>query len=149
MAGDHIINKTVATDDPFINSLVSKTSAAPYDQAIFLSQKIINDAFANMWALADPTSPIRSIDIKTRDGQSITAQLKAPTVIVNVVDYSYMLYFQWNFASGAMTLYTTDNPNDPTTITFDVSNWTVAFGTSLSMHSCRLHLKTVLISHKI
>jgi len=118
--------------DPFIDSLTNKASPVPYDQAIFLSQKTINDAFYNMWLLADPTSPVRSINIKTRDGETLQGALNAPTVIVNVVDFSYMLYFQWNFKSGQMSLFTTDNPNDPTMKTFDVTNWIVAFGTSLS-----------------
>lgn len=137
MAHDRISDKTAATDDPFINSLISKCSPAPYDQVIFLSQKTINDAFANMWALADPTSPIRSIDITTRDQETIKGKLKPPTVIINVVDADTMIYFQWNFESGSMTLFTTDNPNDPTTKTFDVSNWTVAFSTKLSKHFSR------------
>ncbi|RSL48510.1 hypothetical protein CEP54_012868 [Fusarium duplospermum] len=52
--------------------------------------------------------------------------------MVNVVDYTYMLYFQWNFKSGTMTLFTTDNPNDPTTKTFDLTKRVVAFGTALT-----------------
>lgn len=119
----------------FLDSLTNKTSPEPYDQVIFLSQATINAAFHSMWLLADDTSPIRSLDIKTRDGEEISGKLNAPTVIVNVVDFSYMLYFQWNFKSGTMKLYTTDNPNNPTMKTFDVSNWIVAFGTKL----CKLH----------
>jgi hypothetical protein len=130
------------TADPFIDSLTNKTSPVPYDQVIVLSQKIINDSFYNMWVLADDTSPIRSINLKTRDGQTLTGKLKAPTIIVNVVDYTYMLYFQWNFNSGSMTLYTTDNPNDPTTKTFDLTNWVVAFGTTMSTTPAKSHPDT-------
>ncbi|KAI5461886.1 hypothetical protein BGZ63DRAFT_356267 [Mariannaea sp. PMI_226] len=119
-------------NDPFIQSLVGKTTPTPYNQAVILSQKTINSAFSNMWLLADPTSPIRSIAISTRDGEKLQGELLAPTVIVNVVDFTYMLYFQWNFKSGSMTLYTTDDPNNPTTKTFDLTQWTVAFGTSLT-----------------
>jgi len=125
--------------DPFITSLNSKCSPSPYDQALFLSQKIVNDGFNNMWLLADPTSPMRSVSIKTRDGSNITGILNAPTVIVNVVDFTAMLYFQWNFKSGSMTLYTTDDPNNPSTVTFKVDNWTVAFTTSLSIHLSYLY----------
>lgn len=118
--------------DPFVQSLVNKTSPIPYNQAVILSQKTINMAFSNMWILADPTSPIRTINIQTRDGEKLQGDLLAPTVIVNVVDFTHMLYFQWNFKSGSMTLYTSDDPNDPTTKTFDLSEWVVAFGTALS-----------------
>lgn len=120
--------------DAFIQSLVNKTSPKPYNQAVILSQKTINAAFANMWALADPTSPMRSINLQTRDGEKLQGELLAPTIIVNVVDFTYMLYFQWNFKSGTMTLFTTDNPSDPTTKTFDLTKWVVAFGTALSTY---------------
>ncbi|EEU35081.1 uncharacterized protein NECHADRAFT_82426 [Fusarium vanettenii 77-13-4] len=121
--------------DPFIQSLVNKTSPKPYNQTVILSQKTINAAFANMWALADPTSPMRNITLQTRDGEKLQGELLAPTIIVNVVDFTYMLYFQWNFKSGTMTLFTTDNPNDPTTKTFDLTKWVVAFGTALTHDS--------------
>ncbi|GIK05329.1 hypothetical protein Aspvir_009436 [Aspergillus viridinutans] len=85
-----------------------------------------------MWAIADPSSSIRRIQIKTRSGEAILGQLKAPTVIVNVTDFNSMLYFQWNFSSGTMNLYTTEDPNNPDMKTFDLSGWTVAFRTSLS-----------------
>ncbi|KAJ6111870.1 hypothetical protein N7523_007931 [Penicillium sp. IBT 18751x] len=122
----------MADPDPFVNSLVNKTAPDPYQQAIFLSQKTINRAFLNMWELADPSSPIRSLNVRDRAGNRVTATLKAPTVLINVADNNaFMAYLQWNFDQGQMTLYTSDDPNDPATKTFDVANWVYAFGSGI------------------
>lgn len=118
--------------DPFVNSLVNKVAPDPYQQAIFLSQKTINQAFRNMWELADPASPIRYVKVQDRAGNTLTASLKPPTVLINVADNNnFMAYLQWNFDQGQMKLFTSANPSDPTIKTFDVSNWVYAFGSDI------------------
>ena len=119
-----------ASETPFMNSLINKANPSPYDQAIFLSEKTMNEGFANMWVFAEPNSPIRYCNIEARDGQYLRATLKAPTVIINVINNAPTLYFQWNFDKGVMGLY--QHITDPNPTEIDVTNWIVAFATTLS-----------------
>jgi hypothetical protein len=122
----------MAGPGPFVNSLVNKAAPDPYQQTIFLSQNTINHAFRNMWQLADPSSPIRSVNVRDRAGNTLTATLNPPTVLINVADNSgFMAYMQWNFDQGQIKLFTSANPSDPTMKTFDVSNWVYAFGSNI------------------
>lgn len=99
--------------DAFNQSLVYKTNPDPWHQLVILSQSMINDAYWNMWAISDASSPIHKIAMKDRAGDTLTAKLEAPEVLVNVLNLSPQLWYILKFASGTMDLYTTDDPNNP------------------------------------
>jgi len=113
--------------DPFTNSLVYKTSPIPWHQLLVLSQSLIDDAFWNMWAISDPTSPIKTFNMTVRGGGSMAGQLDAPQISLNVTSLIPQLYYLLKFQSGTLTLYTSDDPNDPTEKEWDVSGWVLAF----------------------
>jgi hypothetical protein len=84
---------------------------------------MINDAFWNMWSIADGNSPLLSLDITVDDVGSLTGDLDAPVVSLNVTSSDPQLYFLVTFTSGTLTLDTSSTPNK----TWDVSGWIFSF----------------------
>lgn len=126
----------------FENSLIDKSSPEPWNQLIALSRETINEGLKDLYEVTkakDPMStPVCHIDLKSRTSDAhLIANLNPSQVIPNV-DYSGpaddpekvpMLYFQWNFESGTLTL-PADYVGTDTKI-FDVRGWKVAFGTQV------------------
>ena len=57
----------------------------------------------------------------------MAGQLDAPQISLNVTSLIPQLYYLLKFQSGTLTLYTSDDPNDPTEKEWDVSGWVLAF----------------------
>jgi hypothetical protein len=119
----------------FDDSLILQTSPGPWSQIILLSQDTINRAFKNIYDVAKAkdrmSTPLCHIDLNSLGG-TLHADLDASEVLVNVVDFNCMLYFQWKIRSGTMALRISDDPDDQTFKTFNIDRWTMAFRTSLS-----------------
>ncbi|KAI1322557.1 hypothetical protein F5Y16DRAFT_37564 [Xylariaceae sp. FL0255] len=120
-------------DATFTKSLVQKTDISPYNQAIFLSQNMINQAFVNMWNLApatDPAAPLRRFKKTYRSGD-IDIELDPPTVKL-MTTQDPQLYFMMNMKKGSIKVYTSTDPNDNTMETFDVTGWKYAFAVKVA-----------------
>jgi hypothetical protein len=118
--------------DTFTSSLVGKTNPSPYNQAIILSQIMIDNAFYNMWLLADDDSPLRKFKKKLKGSdESIDVKLAAPTIQLQVTTIDPQLYFMLNIKSGSVTLYASDDDDDDTTDTWDTTDWVVAFSVKI------------------
>lgn len=121
-------------DDAFSTSYVYKTNPNPYHELVVQSQKMINDALYNMWAVADSGSPLLSLSLEVKNVGSIDASLNEPTVRLNVTTSSPQLYFFVTFSSGTLKLYTADDPTtDPSTKTWDITGWKFAFPVTIGM----------------
>ncbi|KAK0657829.1 hypothetical protein B0T16DRAFT_69071 [Cercophora newfieldiana] len=122
----------------FEKSLIELTSPDPWNQIVVLSCKTINEGFSRLYDAAkakDPMStPLCHIDLKPRTiTATMVANLKPSQVIANVVekagDKVPMLYFQWNFESGTMSVpleYEEEGTKD-----YDLQGWRVAFATKI------------------
>ncbi|KAI1177489.1 hypothetical protein F4777DRAFT_207732 [Nemania sp. FL0916] len=120
--------------DPLAESLIRKTDPGPYGQAIFLSQKMINEAFDDMWYFTpeDDPPPLREYKEDFFSG-SVDMQLNAPTVKLMVTTkQDPQLYFMLNIKSGKITIYTGKSPKDPKPKDFDVAGWTFGFAVKIA-----------------
>jgi hypothetical protein len=115
----------------FNSSFVNKTNPSPYGQIIVLSQGMINRAFKQMWKLADDDSPLKTFTKNLRDG-SMDVKLKAPSVHIHVTTPDPLLYFLMSMKSGSLTLYTSEDADDNTTKTWDVTDWIFAFSVTIA-----------------
>ncbi|KAL1967188.1 hypothetical protein VTN77DRAFT_3479 [Rasamsonia byssochlamydoides] len=115
----------------FTSSFVNKTNPDPYQQIIVLSQAMINDAFKNMWLIADDDSPIRHFKRKTRSG-SIDVTLGQPRVQLQVTTVDPQLYFMLSMTSGSLHLYVSDDPEDDSTKDWEIDNWVFAFSVKIA-----------------
>lgn len=100
--------------DPYQESLVSKGVVSPYDQAVFFSQKSINAALENLWAIADEKlSPLRRFKhTAIKPAENIEAVLNPPTFSIKTNGEKHTFYIQWNFQSGAMNASQNENDTD-------------------------------------
>ncbi|KDQ53520.1 hypothetical protein JAAARDRAFT_183032 [Jaapia argillacea MUCL 33604] len=103
----------------FTDSLVHNTDPNPYNQLIVQSQKMINDAFYNMWAIADTGSPLLSLDVTVSDVGELKGDLDAPSASLHVTSSTPQLYFFVTFTSGTLTLDTNKS--------WDVTGWKFSF----------------------
>ncbi|RHZ62474.1 uncharacterized protein CDV56_108562 [Aspergillus thermomutatus] len=102
------------------DNYVETTSPAPYAQAIFLSQKMINNSFSLMWQLAQ-TEPDDPDDPN-----------KTPLKYLQVTTKDPMLYFRLRMTDGEVRLYLTDDPKDDSQINWDINNWVFAFSVTIA-----------------
>ena len=113
--------------DPFTISQTRRTNPDPYDQIFVLSQKTINEALDNMWAIAPDDSPLLSFHFSPpHSAASLDCTLGAPVVKLQVTNQQNpQLYYYLNMQSGALKLYISDASDDLKT--FDVTDWSIAF----------------------
>ncbi|KAK3373916.1 hypothetical protein B0T24DRAFT_679302 [Lasiosphaeria ovina] len=117
----------------FTYSQVYKTNPNPYDQIIVLSQKTINDELFNMWAVAPDDSPLLSYTLNLRDGQSLSSQLDAPVISLQVNNQeSVQLYYYLKMLSGTLKLYVSNDPADMDMKEFDTTDWSIAIPVKIS-----------------
>lgn len=121
----------------FTYSFVNKTNPSPYHQILALSQNMINNAFENMWLIADEDSLLHSFDVKNRSGEYLKGKIKAPKVTLHVTSLDVQLHYLLQFDSGSLLLYVSDDPNDNTQKSWDVTGWIFAFPISIGMCSLR------------
>jgi len=112
------------SDNTFTQSLFNNTDPTPYRQLIVLSEKMINDGFYNMWAIADDGSPLLSVDIDVTNVGSLSGDLDAPSLSLHVTSVDPQLYFIVTFTNGTLTL-------DATTKSWDVTGWIFSFPVNL------------------
>lgn len=116
----------------FTNSLINGTNPNPYEQILVLSQKMINDAFYNMWVIADDDTPLHRFETSTRGGDTIDVEeLGAPSVQLQVTTVDPQLYFLLPLTSGSMKLYTSSDPTDDTHVDIDIEDWVCAFSVKI------------------
>jgi hypothetical protein len=115
----------------FTNSFINGTNPTPYEQILVLSQKMINDAFNNMWVIADDDSPLHHFKTSTRGGDKIDTDLGPPSVQLQVTTVDPQLYFLLPLTSGSMTHYLSNDPDDDTHVDIDIENWVCAFSVKI------------------
>ena len=132
----------------YISSLIEKTNPEPYEQIIVLCQKMINEAFNNMWMLADDDSPLSHFKYSNRAGEYINTDLGPPKVQLVVTTEDPQLYYLLAMRKGSLKIYTTDNPDDPADIEWAIDGWVFAFSVKIGKPSCRLagdfHVSAIL-----
>lgn len=113
-------------------SLINQTDPSPYAQVIVLAQSMINDAFQNMWILADDDSPMKHFKKASRGGDSLDVYLGAPNVSLQVTTRDPELYYYLVMNSGKVKLYLSDDPDDDSNVEWPVNNWVFAFSVKIS-----------------
>lgn len=117
------------------DNFIDKTNPNPYAQAIFLSQKIINNGFSAMWDAAqregDEDNPLKYFSYTVRGGDFLKFKVGRPTVSLQVTTEDPMLYFQLRMTEGEVLLYLTDDPDDDSKINWDIKNWIFAFSVTI------------------
>ena len=85
-------------------------------------------AFAMMYKLSDLDSPIRHITVSPRGLGTLDADLLAPQVqlIVDGTDFSSLKYYM-KLKSGTLQTYVSEDSNDDTMATYDVTGWVFVF----------------------
>lgn len=116
---------------PFLQSQVNKTNPDPYQQIVVLSQATINDTLYNMWLLAPDDSPLLAFKEKIRGAGSIDTKLAAPKISLQVTTADPQLYYLLEFESGTLELYVSNDDDDDTKKSFDVSGWVFAFAVKI------------------
>ncbi|EIT81230.1 hypothetical protein AO1008_02874 [Aspergillus oryzae 100-8] len=118
------------------DNFIDKTNPNPYAQAIFLSQKIINNGFSAMWDAAqredDEDNPLKYFSYTVRGGDFLKFKVGRPTVSLQVTTEDPMLYFQLRMTEGEVLLYLTDDPDDDSKINWDIKNWIFAFSVTIA-----------------
>ena len=115
----------------YISSLIEKTNPEPYEQIIVLCQKMINEAFNNMWMLADDDSPLSHFKYKNRAGEYIDTDLGPPKVQLVVTTDDPQLYYLLAMSQGSLKIYTTDDADDPADIEWTIDGWIFAFSVKI------------------
>lgn len=127
----------MATTD---NSYVNKLNPAPYSQAVFLTQKVINNSFSLMWQLAQTEpdgldyskkNPLKWFDHHNRSGEFLKFQVGKPTVSLQITTKDPMLYVRLHMVEGEVFLYLTNDPEDNSSIKWEFKNWTFAFSVKI------------------
>ncbi|KAL5592277.1 hypothetical protein FOBRF1_013303 [Fusarium oxysporum] len=115
-------------------SYISSTDPNPFHQLIVLSQKTINDAFKNMWSLAqlDDESPLTHFKEKLRSGDYLDTDIGIPSVQLQVTTKDPMLYFMLRMTSGTLFLYLTEDPDNDSHIEWPINDWVFAFSVTLA-----------------
>lgn len=126
----------------FAHSQVYETSPNPYDQIIVLSQKMINNALDSMYFHATHDSSLANLTLDLPVG-NIHAKLEAPRISLQVA--SQKIYYYIKFESGTMNLRVSESPVDSTTKAFDISDWELAFATTISKYSPGLSRPSCLL----
>ncbi|PVF91370.1 hypothetical protein CPB86DRAFT_770749 [Serendipita vermifera] len=96
------------------------TNPTPYHQLIVQSQRMINDAFWNMWAIADQNSPLHSLEVNVDNVGGLKGKLDAPVLSLKVTSSVPNLYFLVTFKSGELKLNTSDK-------TWTTNAWVFSF----------------------
>ncbi|KAK6538428.1 hypothetical protein TWF694_010013 [Orbilia ellipsospora] len=113
------------------SSQINDTDPSPYDQAFFVTQGTINEAFANMWALADDDSPMVHFSYELRDGQNIDGELNTPSISLNYFAQDVTrVEYHLKFRSGTMNLFISDNFKDKTMKPYDLTGWDIVLPVS-------------------
>ncbi|KAH8586883.1 hypothetical protein B0O99DRAFT_748021 [Bisporella sp. PMI_857] len=117
----------------FEYSFVYKTDPNPYHLLLVQSQLMINQAFHNMWAIADDDSPIHKFDVKVDGVGNAKGDLDAPAVELHVTSAKPQLYFKLLLISGTLTLYTNEDiSKDASTKTWDMAGWIFTFPVNIA-----------------
>ena len=119
--------------DTYIASLVGRTNPEPYKQIIVLCQKMINNAFNNMWLLADDDSPLSHFEYKNRSSEYMKTDLGAPEIQLQVTTEDPQLYYLLKMSSGSLKIFTSDDPNDPSAIDWTIKDWIFAFSVKIGL----------------
>ncbi|KAI1175629.1 hypothetical protein F4777DRAFT_319164 [Nemania sp. FL0916] len=120
--------------DAFTKSLYNKTDPSPYNQAIFLSQDMINKAFQSMWELtpSSPPAPMRNFTRRNLTGK-VDIQLDAPTVKLMVTTRGDpQLLFMMNMNGGTIKLFSGEDFDNIKEDTFPVAGWKFAFAVKIN-----------------
>lgn len=112
-------------------SLVAKTNPDPYDQIIVLCQKMINEAFRNMWCLASDESPLSHFEYVDRMDQYIKTSLGAPRVELQVTNADPQLYYCMTMTNGSLKIFTTNDSKKDDHIEWQIQNWVFAFSVQI------------------
>ncbi|OJD34159.1 uncharacterized protein BKCO1_25000113 [Diplodia corticola] len=103
------------------SSFFDNTNPEPFDQIVVQSQKMVNNALWNMWALSDDDSPVRGVDVAVPGFGRISGSLSAPSVTLHVESTSPTLYFLVPFSSGTLQL------GPDSSHSWKVDGWVFAF----------------------
>ena len=120
--------------DAYKSSLIGKTNPEPYEQIIVVCQKMINDAFTNMWSvsqLIDPNSSLVHFKQSFRSGDKIEVDLGPPEVQLQIVPQDPQLYYLLKMENGSLFLYTTEDANNNAHIEWSIKNWVFAFSVKI------------------
>lgn len=124
-------------------SLIEKTNPEPYEQIIVLCQKMINEAFHNMWILADDDSPLTHFKYQTRSGEYIKTDLGPPKVQLQVTTQDPQLYYLLAMNKGSLKIYTTDDPDNPADIEWLIKDWVFAFSVKIGTAHAVIVLRVI------
>lgn len=119
---------------------------APYSQAVFLTQKIINNSFSLLWQLAqaEPAgdqknpnkNPLKHFEYRNRAREFLEFDVGKPTVSLQVTTKDPMLYFKLRMTRGNVFLYLTNDPEDDSSIDWVIDNWVFAFSVKIGKTIC-------------
>lgn len=117
--------------DAYEKSLVEKTNPEPYDQIIVLSQKVVNEAFHNMWILAPDKSPLTYFKYEDRARQYIKTDLGAPRVELQVTRADPQLYYRMAMTKGSLKIFKTTDPDNDDHVEWQIQDWSFAFSVQI------------------
>ena len=138
---------------------VDKTNPAPYHQAIFLSQKSINNGFSAMWEAAqdipndpdnpDPNqNPLKYFSVPSRTQEYFRFNTGKPEVRLQVTTGGDpMLYFRLRTDNGGLWVFTTEDPNDDTHIDWDIAGFVFAF--SVRIGKVIYRFLSFIVAHQV
>lgn len=109
---------------------VELTDPTPYHQLIIQSQKMINDAFFNMWTIADADSALHKLNINVDKVGTLEGDLDPPVISLNVTSSDPQLYFLVTFTSDTTGQLTLDT-STTTTKSWDVKGWVFSFSVNI------------------
>jgi len=118
------------SDSDFVHSFVELTDPTPYHQLIIQSQKMINDAFFNMWTIADADSALHKLNINIDKVGTLEGDLDPPVISLNVTSSDPQLYFLVTFTSDTTGQLTLDT-STTTTKSWDVKGWVFSFSVNI------------------
>ena len=117
--------------DSYVESLIAKTNPDPYDQIIVLCQKMINEAFHNMWSLAPDKSHLPHFEYVDRASQYIRTSLGAPSVKLQVTKADPQLYYRMAMTNGSFRIFTTNDSRNDDHIEWQIRDWIFAFSVQI------------------
>lgn len=117
--------------DAFTSSFVNRTNPSPYHQALVLSQAMINNAFENMWFVAEEDSNLHNVNMSIRGAGNLRAKILAPKIAIQVTTLNPQLYYLLQFESGKLWLYLSNDESDDSKKEWDVAGWVFAFPVSI------------------
>lgn len=88
-----------------------------------------------MWDMAqledEEDNPLKYFSYTIRTGDKLQFKVGKPTISLQVTTQDPMLYFQLRMTEGEVLLYLTDDPEDDSSINWDIQNWVFSFSVTI------------------